>query len=122
MGAGSSQEAEFALAGDIPAGTWTLIADGIITDAVDVTFDLLVRRDGVDTTLATWEQHFDPRGGGNFDAQIYEVTAPCEAVVYAPGDQLVFRYTGDNSTAQMAYIPNGDGALANGRIPHLILP
>lgn len=122
MGAGSSQEAEFDLLGDIRAGTWTLVADGIITESVDVTFELLVRRGGTDLPLASWDHHFDPRGGGNFDAVIYEDTAAVDEVVYEDGDQLIFRYSAGDTVAAMAYIPNGDGARQNGRIPHLILP
>ena len=48
MGAGSSQEAEYTLRDDLPAGAWHLVGDGIITQAVDVRFELFVRR--ADTT------------------------------------------------------------------------
>ena len=90
MGPGGSQEAEYALKADVPAGTYTVVCDAVIIRAVDVTFDLVWRRGATDTTLATWTQHFEPLAGGGFDAQ--------------------------------AFIPNGDGALANGRIPNITLP
>ena len=124
MGAGGSQEAEFRLLGDLQAGTWTLVADGIVVYPVDVTFELIYRTaGGTDTIIGTWMKHFDPLPTG-YDAQAYEVTTDAPAFVWAQGDQLIFRYTGDNTQPNqpMAYIPNGDGALAHGRIPYIDLP
>jgi len=122
VGAGGSQEAEFTLLGDVPAGEWRLVADGIIVQPVDVRFELIWRKAaGGDTTIAMWDRHFDPLPMG-FDAQAYEVTAQGPALTNATGDQLIFRYTGTNSALPMAYIPNGDGAEANGRIPYIDLP
>ena len=72
--------------------------------------------------LATWMTHFDPLGGGNFDAQPYEVTADCDPIEYEPGDQLIFEYIGTGADIDMAYVPNGDGERQNGRIPYLDLP
>lgn len=123
MGAGRSQEAEFLLLGDLPAGEWRLVADGIIVFSVDVRFELIYRSAGTDTAIGTWDQHFDPLPEG-FDAQAYEVTVDAPAFTFVDGDQLIFRYTGSNTepSQEMAYIPNGDGALANGRIPFIDLP
>lgn len=124
MGAGRSQEAEFTLLGDVPAGEWRLVADGIIVFSVDVHFEIIWRQvAGGDVLIAEWNRHFDPLPQG-FDAQAYEVTAQGQAITAADGDQLIFRYTGDNTmpTQTMAYIPNGDGATANGRIPFITLP
>lgn len=123
MGAGRSQEAEFTLLDDLPAGEWRLIADGIIVFSVDVTFEIIHRGASGDTLIAMWQHHFDPRPVG-FDAQAYEVTANGPAIDQQPGDQLIFRYTGNNTeaTQTMAYIPNGDGAEAMGRIPFIVLP
>lgn len=90
---------------------------------VDVTFELLWRRDGRDDVqLAMWQHHFEPLGGGQFDAQPYEDTAEGPAIEFEAGDQLIFRYTGTGTDHEMAYVPNGDGALANGRIPFIDLP
>ncbi|MEZ4367377.1 MAG: hypothetical protein R2939_14030 [Kofleriaceae bacterium] len=126
MGAGRSHEAEFTLRGDIPAGRWTFVGDGIITASVDVTFELLLRDADGDTTLATWSRHFDPRGGGDFDAVPFEVTADVVAVEVGDGNpegvELVLRYAGTGTEVPMAYVPNGEGANANGRIPNLRLP
>ena len=123
MGAGGSQEAEFRLLDDIPAGTWTLVADGIITYPVDVEFELIYRRPSGDTAIGTWNQHFDPLPQG-FDAQAYEVSIDAPAFSWTDGDQLVFRYTGTGTQPNqpMAYVPNGDGFRANGRIPYIDLP
>ncbi len=122
MGAGRSLEAEFTLLGDVPAGEWRLIADGIIIFPVDVRFEIIWRQAaGADVPIAMWDQHFDPRPQG-FDAQAYEVSAQGPAIDQQPGDQLIFRYTGTNATQPMAYIPNGDGELAMGRIPYIVLP
>jgi len=107
----------------VPAGTWHLIGDGIITESVDVHFEMLWRRTGVaDVTVATWDHHFDPLGGGNFDAQAYEADATGTAIDFQAGDKLVFRYTGASLSNVNAYVPNGDGAVANGRIPSITLP
>jgi hypothetical protein len=111
------------LRGDLAAGEWHLAGDGIITQAVDVRFELFVRRaDTTEVPLVMWDHHFEPLGGGRFDAQAYDATAIGPAVDVGDGDQLVLRYTGSNSTFAMAYQPNGDGFRANGRIPFVELP
>lgn len=121
MGAGGSQEAKFSLVASVPAGTYHFVLDSIIIRPVDTTFDLLWRRGTTDTTLASWTLHFEPLPG-SFDAQPYEVDMTAQAIDFQPGDQLVFRYTGANTTSTDAYIPNGDGFLSNGRIPNITLP
>lgn len=124
MGAGRSLEAEFTLLDDLPAGTWRLVADGIIVYPVDVEFELIYRQaEGGDVPIGTWNQHFDPLPMG-FDAQPYEVTVDAPAFTFSAGDQLVFRYTGTGTgpNQPMAYVPNGDGIRANGRIPFIDLP
>lgn len=95
--------------------------DSIIISRVDVTFELLLRRGTTDTTLATWQKQFEPLPG-SFDAQKYEVDMTAPAIDFQPGDQLVFRYSGANTTSMEAYIPNGDGSMAKGRIPNITLP
>jgi len=124
VGAGRSQEAEYTLLDDVPAGRWRLVADGIIVFPVDVTFEIIHRQAaGGDVPIAMWQHHFDPLPMG-FEAQAYEVTADGPAIDQQPGDELIFRYTGTNTepTQTMAYIPNGDGAEAGGRIPFIVLP
>ncbi len=105
----------------MPAGTYRLVCDGIIIRPVDVTFDLVHRRNGVDTLLASFMQRFEPVPG-NFDAQACERDLEAQAIEAIPGDQFIFRYSGANTTVMMAYIPNGDGTLTNGRIPNITLP
>jgi hypothetical protein len=121
VGAGGSQEAEFDLVASVPAGTYHFVLDSIIIRPVDVTFDLLWRRGTTDMPLASWEKHFDPLPG-SFDAQPYEVDMTAPAIKFAAGDQLVFRFSGANTSASEAYIPNGDGSLSHGRIPNITLP
>jgi hypothetical protein len=121
VGVGDPREAAFTLVGPIPAGTWTLVGDGIIIEPVDAQFDLIWRANGVDTPIAVWTHHFDPQPTG-FDAVAYEETKLAAAVPAQAGDLLVLRYQAMNATVSMAYIPNGDGANSNGRIPNLTLP
>lgn len=122
MGTGSPQEAEFTLVADVPAGDWRFVGDGIITRPVDVTFELIWRKaSGGDVAIATFMQHFEPLAAG-FTAQPYEATMAGAALTDAAGDQLILRYSGANTDTPMAYIPNGDGFRANGRIPYVDLP
>jgi hypothetical protein len=122
VGAGGSQEAAYSLKASVPAGTWHFVLDSIIIYPVDVTFELLWRRGTTDTTLTSWQVHFDPLPGGSFHAQAYELDQTAQAIDFRAGDLLVFRYSAENTMAAEAYIPNGDGTLSNGRIPHIFLP
>lgn len=123
MGSGGSLDAEYDLRADVPAGAYHVICDAIIIRAVDVRFELLHRRGGQDIAqLATWTAHFEPLSGGDYRAQAYELDVDAPAIDFADGDQFVFRYTGIDSTAIMAFIPNGDGAITGGRIPNITFP
>jgi hypothetical protein len=120
VGAGRSQEATFELLDDIQSGTWTLVADGLVSGPVTVTFDILVRRNGQDVMLAEWTKQLDKLPGG-YTAQPIDLTAPSNGYDAKAGDLLIFRYRGEGGT-MMAYSPNGDGERTNGRIPFLVLP
>jgi hypothetical protein len=123
VGSGGSQDAEYKLKAGVPAGAYHVICDAIIIRAVDVGFALVHRRGGADLVqLAAWTQHFEPLSGGDYSAQPYELDVDAPAIDFQGGDELVFRYTGISSTAAMAFIPNGDGRITNGRIPNLTLP
>jgi hypothetical protein len=122
VGPGRSQEAPYELKAAVPAGSYHVICDAIIIRPVDVTFDLVHRSPAGDVTLATWMQHFDPLPDDRYEAQAYEIDQAAPAIDVLGGDQLVFRYSGANSDAEMAFIPNGDGFRANGRIPNITLP
>jgi len=122
VGSGGSREAAYTLKADVPAGTYHCIIDAIIIRPVDVTFELVWRHAGTDTVLGTWTEHFDPLPGASFDAQPYEKDVDAAAIDVTEGDELVFRYTGMNSVSAEAFIPNGDGASANGRIPNFTIP
>jgi len=121
VGAGGSQEASYDLQASVPAGTYHVVLDGIVIHPVDVQFDLLWRRAGSDTTLATWQLHVEPVGS-DFEAQAFEVDEQAPAIDFHAGDQLVFRYTGSPASPADSYIPNGDGAKKNGRDPNITLP
>jgi hypothetical protein len=121
VGAGGSQEAAFTLREKVPAGTYHLVLDAVITHAVDVTFDLVWRRGATDTPLATWTAHYDAIAG-NFDAQPFEYDEDGPAIDTLGGDQLVFRYTASAGSPLDSYIPNGDGVNSHGRIPNITLP
>jgi hypothetical protein len=108
----------------VPAGTYHVECDAVITASVDTTFSLIWRHADMsaDTVLATWTKHWDPLPDG-FDAQPYEIDEPGSAITAQPGDQFVFRYSASGTTtSQEAFIPNGDGAHSNGRIPAITLP
>jgi hypothetical protein len=115
-------EAEYLLRADVPAGDYHVICDAIVIVSIDVTFDLIQRRKGIDTLLATWSEHFEPLPTG-YKAQAYELDVTAPAIHFKTGDQLVFRYTGGASPSTMTgWIPNGDGAITEGRIPNITLP
>ena len=124
MGPGGSHlDAAFALRAAVPAGTYHVQCDAIITASIDVTLSLIWRRGQTDTMLAQWMKHWDPLVG-SFNAQAYEVDVPAPAIDYQPGDQLVFRYAGNGPANVLAeaFIPNGDGHFSSGRIPAITLP
>jgi hypothetical protein len=122
VGTGGPLEAPFTLLGPIDAGTWHIVADGIVIDEVDVLLELVWRHGGLDQPIASFQHHFVPLASG-FDAQPFEATAAAAAVPATSGDQLVFRYSVvSGATRAMAWIPNGDGARANGRDPFIELP
>jgi hypothetical protein len=122
VGAGGSQDAAFTLLAAVPAGTYHCVLDAIVVAPVDVTFDLIWRSGPTDTVLVEWSAHYDPPASG-FDAQAFEYDEVAPAIANPkPGDQLVFRYTGNGTTNVNAYIPNGDGTIAHGRIPNITLP
>lgn len=124
MGPGGSQkDAAFALRASVPAGAYHVVCDSVITASIDMTFSLIWRHGAVDTVLAQWTKHWEPLAG-SFDAQAYEVDMTAPAIDHAAGDQLVFRYAGNgpSGTLAEAYIPDGDGVNAHGRIPSITLP
>ncbi len=122
MGPGRSLDAAFELEAAVPAGTYHVIYDGVILFAVDVTFELIHRRGGTDTSVATWNQHFEPLPGGVYEAQPFEIDQPAAAIEFKSGDQLVYRYTGANSTTTMSFIPVGSPESEGGRHTQITLP
>jgi hypothetical protein len=122
VGSGGSQDAEFDLRASVPAGTYHVECDAVITASIDVTFTLIWRRGAIDTQLVQWTKHWDKLPSG-VDAQAYEVDMAAGAIDFQAGDQLVFRYAGANAPSSAeAFIPNGDGVISHGRIPSITLP
>lgn len=96
---------------------------------VDVKYEILWRKAGTpdgggpaDTVLATYNHHFEPKGGGDFSATAYEDTVAGPAAPAEPGDQLVLRVSVSGTTASTAFVVNGDTAAAGGRDPFIDLP
>jgi hypothetical protein len=98
-----------------------VICDAIVIVPVDVTFSLIHRRGASDTVLATWMQHFEPHPE-DIQAQPYELPVAASGIEFAEGDEFVFRYTGDNSTVGMAFIPVGNPGSEGGRAPNITFP
>lgn len=99
----------------------------MILQSADVRFEIIWRTTAGDAgasdhVLATFNHHFDARPAGNFDAVTYEADATGVAAQAQAGDQLVLRIEVMNAPQGQAYIPNGDGARTNGRIPSIALP
>jgi hypothetical protein len=121
VGAGGSLEAAYRLSGPIGAGSWNFVMDGICLESVDVTFELLLRAGGDDTTLASFTHHFDPPVDVG-DATAFEQSEDVDAVDAGDGDELVIRFSAGDSELSMAWFPNGEGDGSGGRIPYLDLP
>jgi hypothetical protein len=105
----------------VPAGTYHVECDAVITASVDTTFTLIWRRGSTDTRIALWTKTWEPIAG-NFDAQAYELDVAASAIDFQRGDQLVFRYEATRASGPQAFIPNGDGVNSHGRIPSITLP
>ena len=106
----------------MPAGPYHVIYDAIVLFPVDVTFELIHRRGASDTVIGSWSEHFEPNPGGSFDAQTFERDVDAPAIEFADGDQLVYRYSGANSSSEMAYIPVGFPESEGGRQTNITLP
>jgi hypothetical protein len=121
---GPRQDAPFDLRASVPAGTYHVVCDAVITgtDPIDVAFSLIWRRGGTDMPLAQWMKRWEPLPGGVYTAQAYEVDMTAAAIAFQSGDQFVFRYEAINPTAYQQFIPNGDGPFSQGRIPNITLP
>lgn len=123
-------EAAYALSGPVPAGTYGLVGDGIVTGDsatdVEVRFEVLWRAKGqappAGTPLATFQHRFVRDPANRFGAVRYDGQAAGAAAGAPAGDQLVLRVTAVGGSVGAMYILNGDGATAGGRIPRLDLP
>jgi hypothetical protein len=105
-----------------------LVGDGILTGEgvteMTVKWELYLRGPEGDNTarlLATWEHSYLRNPDAKFDAVLYE-----EAKEIVGGgqklDRLTLRITPTTGGPNAFFLPNGDGELTKGRIPHLDLP
>ncbi len=129
MGAGGSLEAAYRLAGPIKAGNWHLVGDGVLFDPATVTWSVIWRdAGGKDHPVVSFTHDFPEASGaplstGYLPAIAFEADAMGVAAAAQPNDELVLRFTAvGNPSDPDLYLPNGDGAKAQGRIPSLTLP
>ena len=120
MGVGDPVEAAYTLKGAIAQGKWRLVGDSIVLRPVDARFEVLWRRAGVDSSIVSWEHHFEPDSAGG--AVAWQDSAAGAAVPTRSGDQLVLRMTAIQGDPGPAYMPNSDGSFTRGRIPSITLP
>jgi hypothetical protein len=104
----------------IPAGTWHLVGDVEVVAAGDVRYDFIWRHAGTDTTLVTFDHHFEMPA--SFMATQYDADATGIAAAAKAGDELVWRWTITGATPGAMIIPNGDGPLYGGRYPSIRTP
>jgi len=55
---GSQKDAAFSLRAAVPAGTYHVECDSVITAPIDVTLSLIWRRGTTDMMLAQWMKHW----------------------------------------------------------------
>jgi hypothetical protein len=93
-----------------------------VLSPADVTFDVLWRNADGDHPIVSFTHHFDPPASG-FDAVQYEADADGVEAKAAGNDLLVLRMSAQGAAGEtILWVPNSDGANANGRIPSLTLP
>ncbi len=89
-------------------------------------FDVVWHATAGETTLTSFRHHFDPPPDGpdRFSAVPFDQDAPGISAAAAPGDQLLLRFSVESvhPPGTRQYAPNGDNAVAGGRIPSLRLP
>ena len=99
----------YALSGPIPAGSYTLTADGFVSDAPLVRFELLWRRQGSsdDMPIVAFEHQYP---GNPVTFSQYEQTLRGERVPSSGGDLLVLRISlaGGAPIENAAYVPVGE--------------
>lgn len=129
MGVGDSLDATYTLTGEVAAGDLTLVGDGVVTgdavEAMDVQWDLYLRGPDDTTTpvlLARFDASYQRNPNARFDAVRYEATQALLTGGGKTGDRLTLRITPQTGGPNAFFLPNGDGALTKGRIPHLQLP
>ncbi len=135
MGVGNSLLASYALAGPIPAGTWSIIGDGLLAgdtaSSIDIRFEVVLRPlasegdaggVGPEQPIVVFQHHFVRDPNNRFGAVAYSDQGQGVAATARAGDLLVWRMVGVRGDPGAIFIPNGDGPNTGGRIPRLDLP
>jgi hypothetical protein len=130
-----TEEAAYTLHGPIPAGTWHLVGDGIITGTgvtnVTILFEVRLRpkaalADELDKVVLQTQNTFarDPDPQRAFAPVLFETLVAGISVDATPGDRLILRIHALRGDSGAMYILNGDGdrGAPGARIPHLDLP
>lgn len=124
-------EAAYTLKAPIPAGSWTIVGDGIVVgsgaQSVTVRFEARWRKQGQtdgngDTVLATAMNTFTRDSSQPFDAVPFTTMVPGIAADADAGDLLVLRVTAVSGDPGALFILNGEGKNSGGNIPRLDLP
>lgn len=128
MGVGDSLDATYTLTGEVAAGDLQFVGDGVVTgenvEVIDVRWELYLR--GPDDTtapvlLAGFDANYQRNPNARFDAVKYSATQTIAGGGKA-GDRLTLRITPTTGGPNAFFLPNGDGAITKGEIPHLTLP
>ena len=123
---GQSHEALYLLSGPIKAGSWHLVGDGIVFDACDVRWDVVLRKaDNSEQPIVSFSHHYDPPAGSDkYVAVPFDGDAAGDKVdAVGNADSLLLRITVTAGTAnEYLFIPNGDGSNTGGRIPSITAP
>jgi hypothetical protein len=105
------------------------VADGIVWQDCDVTFDFVLEPagGGPEVKIVSFVHHFVANRDATgrivlTDAVAYEESADAPRVDVHAGDRLVWRHVVTGTTANPAWAPNGDGPAANGRFPFIDVP
>lgn len=95
-------------------------------------FDVIYRPQGLrqqagmpsrpETVLVSFRNRFQRDGAHPSDVVPYMASAEGIAAAAQAGDTLLLRMTVTGGDAGAVWVPNADGVVRHGQIPHLVLP